>query len=109
MIDLNRENVISLREATKLVPPMRRNRPVNLSTVWRWALRGSRGVKLETLRLPGGLVTSREALQRFAVRLSGGEPTAETPSPGADPARKARRRAEIQAAEARLRARGISV
>jgi hypothetical protein len=40
--------------------------------LYRWAKRGLRGVKLETIRVGGTLCTSLEALQRFCERLTGG-------------------------------------
>jgi hypothetical protein len=78
MIDLLRENSISLTEAAGLVPPGRRGRPTHLSTLLRWIKPGVRGVRLEAVRLGGRWVTSREALQRFADRLTAAQagPTA---------------------------------
>jgi hypothetical protein len=70
MIDLTTEKVVSLAEAGRILPRHRRGRPVCVSTLWRWATKGHSGVKLETARLPCGLVTSVEALQRFMQRLS---------------------------------------
>ena len=40
------------------------------STLWRWYHQGVRGVKLEAVRLGGRLLTSQEALERFAARLA---------------------------------------
>jgi hypothetical protein len=75
MIDLQSEKLISLADAAKLVPPGRRGKRTHLSTVLRWVLRGARGpsserVKLEAVRLGGRWLTSAEALQRFAERLT---------------------------------------
>jgi hypothetical protein len=70
MLDLASEKIIFLTDAAKLLPRHRRGRPVSASTLWRWAMRGAHGVRLETARLPSGLVTSVEALQRFVQRLS---------------------------------------
>ena len=70
MIDLQAETVLTLADAARYVPRRRRGRKVHVSTLYRWAQRGIRGIKLETLRLGGGLVTSVEALQRFAERLT---------------------------------------
>jgi len=71
-----------------------------VSTIYRWAQRGIRGVKLETLRLGGGLVTSVEALQRFAERLSAPEGTEITRS-------QPQRRRDLARAEAELDKVGI--
>ncbi|WP_044255949.1 DUF1580 domain-containing protein [Rhodopirellula sp. SWK7] len=46
------------------VPPVLQKR-VNVSTVWRWANRGIKGVKLETIKLGGKTLTSQQALTRF--------------------------------------------
>ena len=70
MIDLTTEELISLKDACQLLPRRRRGRKPSFSTIWRWALHGARGVKLETLRVGGTLCTSREALQRFFDKLS---------------------------------------
>ena len=80
MIDLQNETVVTLVEATNFLPRRRRGRKVHISTLYRWTQRGFRGVKLETLRLGGGLVTSIEALQRFAERLSAPEGSAKARS-----------------------------
>jgi hypothetical protein len=70
MIDLLTERTITLVEAARLVPPGRGGRPTHLSTLLRWIKPGVRGVRLEAVRLGGRWVTSREALQRFADRLT---------------------------------------
>ena len=69
-IDLKAERLLTLTEAAGLLPRRRRGRKVHASTLSRWALKGNHGVKLETLRFPSGLMTSAEALQRFAEQLS---------------------------------------
>jgi hypothetical protein len=70
MIDLRAEQLITLEEAAALRPGGRGGRPTHRSTVYRWIGTGVRGVRLEGLRLGGRLYTSREALQRFADRLT---------------------------------------
>jgi hypothetical protein len=50
------------------------------ATSYRWALRGLRGIRLETVMIGGRRYTSREAVARFFARLS--EPqAAATPGP----------------------------
>jgi hypothetical protein len=73
MINLLEERVVTLVEAARLVPPGRGGRPTHLSTLLRWITRGVRGVRLEAVRLGGRWVTSKEALQRFADRLTTAE------------------------------------
>jgi hypothetical protein len=58
-----------------VLPPGRRGRPVSLSCILRWVHTGVPGpsgerVRLEALRVGGRWTTSREALQRFAERLT---------------------------------------
>jgi hypothetical protein len=79
MIDLSTESVIALRDAPKSLPSARLGKPVSLACLLRWVLDGARGpegqrVRLEALRLGGRWITSKEALQRFAERLT---PTAD--------------------------------
>jgi hypothetical protein len=107
MIDLLAEPLVPLKQAAKLVPAGRGGRPTHFSTVLRWVLTGVQGpsgerVRLEAVRLGGRWLTSREALQRFAERLTPGvskeSPEARSPS--------ARRRA-VERAENELRRIGI--
>jgi len=70
MIDLVSESVVSLTEAAGHLP-RRRNKPVHVATLYRWAQRGIRGVRLETIQCGGAKCTSLEALQRFFEQLSG--------------------------------------
>src|SRR5262245_44373289 len=104
MIDLLTETSLSLTEAARLLPRGRRNRKPHFSTLLRWILSGAKSatgelVRLEALRLGGRWVTTHEALQRFAARLT---PSLDGP-PNAPPPRrstKARQRASEQAATA---------
>jgi hypothetical protein len=72
MIDPKIEELISLREACKMLPKRRRGKPVHISCIYRWTLNGVRGVILESLQVGGTRCTSREALHRFFERLSEG-------------------------------------
>jgi hypothetical protein len=86
MIDLTQETPLTLASATRLIPPGRGER-THLSTLLRWILSGVRDpagnvVRLEALRIGGRWVTSREALQRFAERLT---PVASEGPAGAPP------------------------
>lgn len=53
---------------------------VSPETAWRWALRGVRGVKLESFVVGGRRFTSREACQRFLASLNRTPPAATVPS-----------------------------
>jgi len=97
MIDLGTETVLSLNQAAKAAP----GRP-HLATIWRWAQRGVKGVKLETIVVGGRRFTSSEAIERFIARTTAaanGEPA---------PIRTPRQRQRaIAAAEAALARDGI--
>lgn len=79
MIDWKQENVVSLMAATKHVPKRNGKRPA-FTTLLRWAKRGLRGVRLETVRVGGTICTSLEALDRFFDRLSEPEDRTVLPS-----------------------------
>ena len=70
MIDARSEELVSLREAARLLPRRRGDRRPHIATLYRWAKHGLRGVVLETLQVGGTLCTSREALQRFFESLT---------------------------------------
>jgi hypothetical protein len=70
MNDLLTETIVYLGPATKFFPRDERGRAPSSSTLWRWRTRGIRGVRLETARLGGRVVTSVEAIRRFMRRLS---------------------------------------
>ena len=98
-IDLASEQIVTLREAAKFLPRQGGGRKVHICTLYRWTSRGVRGVRLETLKLGGTVVTSIEALQRFAERCS---------QMGSTPAkRKPRRSRELERAEQELDDAGI--
>lgn len=63
MVDLEREKPISMKMAAHIYS-------VALSTVHRWRSRGIGGITLETARLGGKRVTTREALSRFHRRVT---------------------------------------
>jgi len=106
MIDLSVERPISLAEACRLVPPGRGGRRTHLSTILRWIQKGAKApggavVRLEGLRVGGRWLTSREALQRFAVRLTprlGDAPAPDSP-PGPRTPRQRRWASERAATE----------
>jgi Protein of unknown function (DUF1580) len=50
------------------------------ATLYRWALKGVRGIKLETVMMGGRRYTSDEAVDRFFARLSHPQPSP-TPTP----------------------------
>lgn len=95
----NGDRLIRLSEAAKSLP----TRP-NASTVWRWATRGCRGIRLETVRIGGFHYVSADALRAFLDATN--EPN-ESPTLPKQPRSQKQRRASIRKAEQILSAAGI--
>jgi hypothetical protein len=79
MIDFATEQIIGFAEAGRSTPNGRGG-TVSPETVWRWASRGvldkaGENVRLESVRIGGRFVTSKEAIQRFFMAIN------ETPEP----------------------------
>jgi hypothetical protein len=81
MIDLATETAVPLSLVPQRFPHLGRNfgeagrKRLCFSTVWRWVNKGvlgpqGRRVKLEALKLGGQLVTTEQAIQRFAEALT---------------------------------------
>ena len=64
-LDIHEEHMISLREAAKHLPK-RNGRRAHYSTIFRWATKGARGRKLESVLIGGVRYTSIEAMRRFS-------------------------------------------
>lgn len=93
--DLLFETVIPLGEVPALVPL----RPA-MGTVYRWAQSGVGGVVLETAKVGGKVVTSKEAVRRFLAALNPGpRPVPQKPAPARERSARSLARA---GAEARL-------
>lgn len=90
-----------LTESRLTLSQLARSQGVNTATVWRWATKGVRGVKLESLTVGGRRVTSAEAFERFIAETNP-EATATPPAPTPHQRRKA-----IEAAERELQEAGI--
>jgi hypothetical protein len=74
-IDPNNETLISLADATRLLPARRKGRKPHLSCIYRWTVSGCRGVILESIQVGGTRCTSKEALARFLEALTLASPT----------------------------------
>lgn len=68
-IELTSEKLITFRELIQSLPK-RDGRSVHISTIHRWRSRGSKGVRLEAIRVGGSWLTSHEAFQRYCDRLT---------------------------------------
>lgn len=97
---LDNKNLISLTEAAKLLP----HRPA-VQTVWRWAMKGCRGVRLEHIRFGNRIFTSPEALERFAEALTELDADRDESAP-AKPRTTRQRQAAISRAETELERAG---
>jgi len=103
-INIRDEELVRLNDVPKLrnLPAGRSSGRIHISTVYRWASRGLRGVRLEILQVGGSKCTSIEALQRFFENLTPGSEKVGRELPGfqrASPRWSKRRLREIEAAE----------
>jgi hypothetical protein len=107
-IDIRSEEIFSLTAATKLpcFSSRRGGKRINVSTLWRWATVGVRGITLETIMAGGTRATSLEAIERFFGQLTLRADGQHRPAPQPPPLTAARRK-QIAAAERRLAAAGI--
>ena len=89
-IQFGSEQLIPLSEAADQIPRRHRGRKTAVSTLYRWATTGVRGVVLETLQVGGTRCTSLAALQRFfdalSMEQSSEASTAALPSPDVEAA-----------------------
>jgi hypothetical protein len=74
------EPVMTLAEAAGWLERRFGRRP-NVASIWRWATKGSKGVRLETISLGRFRYTTESALERFVAetsrRVAGGQRVAE--------------------------------
>ncbi len=75
MINAHAEKLLTPAEAAAQEVFRRFGRRPHLSTIYRWMSRGARNlsgqrVRLESLKTPGGRVTSQEAIARFIFALN---------------------------------------
>lgn len=96
MIDASEETLMSVSQAARDARFKVQGRSPHIATVWRWIKRGVSGIRLESIRLPRGTVTSSQAIDRFLAALNDAQRPATPPE-----------RDRVAAAKARLRARGL--
>lgn len=102
MIDTASEKTIWLTELPSILPTGGDGMKIHFSTVLRWVLHGTRGVRLEAQRIGGRWLTSHEAVQRFMDRL-----TPNLDNPPATPRSAAARQRATDRAARQLEAIGI--
>jgi hypothetical protein len=84
MIDTGCEMLVRVTESPHILNPAA---PPSISTVWRWILCGLKnGVRLESVKVGGVRYTSREACNRFLVRLNTPNSLPESPTAAAEQA-----------------------
>ncbi len=74
------ETVLTLSQAARRLPKLGKNH-VSPTTVWRWCRKGIRGVHLEYACVGRRIVTSREAMTRFAGALAEADRPLNQPEP----------------------------
>jgi hypothetical protein len=106
-IDPLNDDTLSLNQAARRLPCLRAGRPVHTSTLWRWAQKGLRGVKLETAMVGGIRVTSEAALRAFFAEVSAtATPEGKAPLPDS-PAQGRSRTRRDEDVERQLDAEGL--
>lgn len=85
MIDTTAETTMLLSKAARILNPAN---PPHVATVWRWAMHGVRGVKLESVVIGGCRYTSREAVARFLKALNEPDAVPTPPRRGAERAER---------------------
>ena len=100
----DRDELIPLSQLVKYIPPSARGRRRHASTVYRYALRGVRGFRLETQQLPDGRYTTLGAWDRFVERLSAGQVMGSGPAPAERGKKQSAVEAEIERVRATIRA-----
>ena len=69
MISPLSDELLTMSQAAKICPKVDGKRP-HVGSLWRWARRGVRGVKLEHVMVGRKLCTSRAALDAFFANLT---------------------------------------
>ena len=69
-IDPTSEKPLTLAQAAGFCPRRRMGKKPHVSTLYRWATRGAKGVFLETFQSPGGLCTNKSSLRKFFEELT---------------------------------------
>ncbi len=97
MFDLLSEHRLSLTE-------LARKEGVSVPTAWRWAQRGCKGIRIQTIQIGGRRFTTREAFARFVEATTA---AANGPQPATAARTNRQRQAAIKRAEKELDSAGI--
>jgi hypothetical protein len=100
------EELLTFTEAAKSLPAVNGSR-LHPATIWRWSTKGVRGIRLETRKLGGRSLTSKEALERFTTALAEAGPITRENHTSPRPRSPERRLKEIATAEAELASAGL--
>jgi hypothetical protein len=107
MIDVFNEKLLTMVEAAAMCPTVNGKRPHAIS-LWRWATKGQKGVKLEHVQVGRYLCTSETALNDFFREVAKApaveQPSAPQPTGGRT---DNQRELDIARAEKDLEARGV--
>ena len=95
-IDVNREKLLSLGQASRWFPEVDGRRP-SANSLWRWCRRGVRGVRLPYVRVGRRICTSPRAISGFCNRLAAAD------DPGCQASAPSRPRRDGTSAPPRLR------
>jgi hypothetical protein len=103
--DISNERLIRLNDVPKLawLPRRRGGARLNVSTLWRWSMRGVGGRRLRVVRCGGALATNQTWLREFFENLAP-QPTPSQPQVRSPSARDR----DVAAAQAKLAKEGIS-
>lgn len=72
-IDINRDELLPFKRASREIPSARGEGGIHVATLYRWAQRGVRGHRLESVLVGGVRMTTRRAIQAFIEKLSNQE------------------------------------
>lgn len=64
------EDLCTFAQVTQMIREQQSGSRLHVATVHRWSLRGVRGHRLESVRVGGRLLTSRQAVHRFLNALN---------------------------------------
>jgi hypothetical protein len=73
------ETLLRFNQVPKYLPRNGNGKLIGLSSVYRWASKGVRGVRLESWQCPWGRITSLQALERFLNALTQQRPPVDAP------------------------------